>query len=106
MRICVVGGTGNISTGIVRLLIEQGHEVTCFNRGQTPGLHPKAKLIRGDRKADPAAFEQAMQAQKFDAAIDMLCSFPEFAASDLRAFTGVKHFIQCSTVCTYGVDYD
>jgi nucleoside-diphosphate-sugar epimerase len=36
----------------------------------------------------------------------MLCSFPQFAASDLRAFAGVKHFVQCSTVCTYGVDYD
>ena len=106
MRVCVVGGTGNISTGIVRLLIDEGHEVTCFNRGQTPGLHPKAKLIRGDRKADPAGFEAAMQGERFDAAIDMICSFPEFARSDLRAFAGVKHFIQVSTVCTYGVRYD
>ena len=106
MRVCVVGGTGNISTGIVRLLIEQGHEVTCFNRGQTPGLHPEARLIRGDRKADPAGFEAAMRRERFDAAIDMLCSFPQFAASDLRAFPDVGHLIQCSTVCTYGVVYD
>jgi nucleoside-diphosphate-sugar epimerase len=105
MRVCIVGGTGNISTGIVRLLIELRHEVTCFNRGQTPGLHPKAKLIKGDRKEDPAGFEKAIQEQRFDAGIDMLCSFPQFAASSLRAFAGVKHFIQCSTVCTYGVDY-
>ena len=106
MRVCVVGGTGNISTGIVKLLIEQGHEVTCFNRGKTPGLHPKARLITGDRKEDIPGFEKAMQEAKFDWAIDMLCSFPQFAASDIRAFKGVKHFIQCSTVCTYGVDYD
>ena len=106
MRVCVVGGTGNISTGIVRLLVEQGHEVTCFNRGQTPGLHPKAKLLKGDRKADPAGYEQAVREQHFDAGIDMLCSFPEFAASSIRAFAGVKHFIQCSTVCTYGIEYD
>jgi nucleoside-diphosphate-sugar epimerase len=106
MRVCVVGGTGNISTSIVRLLIEQGHEVTCFNRGQTPGLHPKARQICGDRKADPPGFEKAVREQHFDAAIDMLCSFPQFATSDLRAFVGVKHLIHCSTVCTYGLDYD
>jgi nucleoside-diphosphate-sugar epimerase len=106
MRVCVVGGTGNISTGIVQLLIGLGHEVTCFNRGQTPGLHPKAKLLKGDRKADPAGYEKMIQEQRFDWGIDMLCSFPEFAASTIRAFRGVKHFIQCSTVCTYGVDYD
>jgi nucleoside-diphosphate-sugar epimerase len=106
MRVGIVGGTGNISTPIVRLLIDQGHEVTCVNRGKTPGLHPKAKQIVVDRKEDVAGFEKAMREQKFDWAIDMLCSFPQFAASDLRAFAGVKHFIQCSTVCTYGVDYD
>ena len=35
MKICVVGGTGNISTSIVKILLELGHDVTCFNRGQT-----------------------------------------------------------------------
>jgi len=35
MKIGIVGGTGNISQSIVRLLLEQGHEVVCFNRGQT-----------------------------------------------------------------------
>lgn len=106
MRVCVVGGTGNISTPIVALLIEQGHEVTCFNRGVREGLHPQAKSIQGDKKLDRAGYEKVMQEQRFDWAIDMLCATPEDAASDLRAFAGVKHFIQCSTVCTYGVHYD
>ncbi|SVE16459.1 uncharacterized protein METZ01_LOCUS469313, partial [marine metagenome] len=35
MRVCVVGGTGNISTPIVNLLVEIGHEVTCYNRGMS-----------------------------------------------------------------------
>ena len=38
MRVVIVGGTGNISTPIVALLIEQGHEVICFNRGVRDGL--------------------------------------------------------------------
>jgi len=105
MRVCVVGGTGNISTSIVRLLVDVGHEVTIFNRGQTPGAPKGVKTIIGDRK-DRSLFEAAMQAEDFDAAIDMLCFDAEDARSALRAFRGVKHLVYCSTVCTYGVDYD
>ena len=105
MKIGIVGGTGNISTSIVRLLIDQRHEVVCFNRGETAALHPAARLIRGDRR-DRAAFEQAMQAEKFDAAIDMLCFSREDAESSYRAFRGAGYFVHCSTVCTYGIQYD
>ena len=105
MRVCVVGGTGNISTSFVRLLLELGHEVTCFNRGKSPGLPSGAKVIVGDRANEPA-YEAAMQAQKFDAAIDMICFNAAQAASSIRAFRGEKHFVHCSTVCTYGVAYD
>ena len=105
MRVCVVGGTGNISASIVRLLLELGHEVTCFNRGYSGGLPEGAKLIAGDR-LNREAFEDAMQAERFDAAIDMICFGREDALSDIRAFTGVSHFVQVSTVCTYGVEYD
>ncbi len=47
-----------------------------------------------------------MQAEHFDAAIDMICFTREDAESSIRAFRGVSHFVHCSTVCTYGVDYD
>ena len=105
MKICVVGGTGNISTSFVRLLLAQGHDVTCFNRGKRGTVPEGAKVIHGDR-ADRVAFEQSMQAQRFDAAIDMICFTPEDARSDLRAFRGVAHFVQCSTVVTYGLELD
>lgn len=105
MRICAVGGTGNISASIVRLLLELGHAVTCFNRGQTGQLPDGAKLIVGDR-LDRESFEAAMQQERFDAAIDMICFNRDDALSDVRAFRDVSHFVQVSTVCTYGVDYD
>lgn len=105
MKVCIVGGTGNISASIVRLLRETGHDVTLFNRGITPGALEGVRVIRGDRKVR-AGFESAMQAERFDAAIDMICYNADDALSDLRAFKGVKHLVFCSTVCVYGVDYD
>ncbi|HZM21462.1 MAG TPA: NAD-dependent epimerase/dehydratase family protein, partial [Anaerolineales bacterium] len=47
-----------------------------------------------------------MQAEKFDAAIDMICFNAEDAESSVRAFRGVGWFVQTSTTCTYGIKYD
>jgi nucleoside-diphosphate-sugar epimerase len=105
MRVCVVGGTGNISTSIVRLLQQVGHEVTVYNRGQRGPVPAGVKAMVGDRK-DRAAFEALMQGQRFDAAIDMICFDAEDARSTLRAFRDARHVVHCSTVCTYGVQYD
>ena len=105
MKVCVVGGTGNISSAFVPLLLEKGHEVTCYNRGKKGAEPPGVRWIQGDRR-DEAAYEATMQAEKFDAAIDMICFNKEQAASSLRAFRGVQHFVFCSTTCVYGVQYD
>jgi nucleoside-diphosphate-sugar epimerase len=105
MNVCVVGGTGNISTSIVRLLLEAGHEVTCFNRGRSGALPDGVRRIAGDRK-DREAFERVLRAENFDAAIDMICFTKEDALSSLRAFPDVAHFVHCSTVATHGIQYD
>ena len=39
MKVLFIGGTGNISTSIVRLLLQLGHDVTCINRGKGDGLY-------------------------------------------------------------------
>ncbi|NLD87141.1 MAG: NAD-dependent epimerase/dehydratase family protein [Clostridiales bacterium] len=105
MRVVIIGGTGNISTSIVRVLLEKGHDVTCFNRGKSGTLPEGVRQIIGDRY-DRESFEKTMQAEKFDGAIDMICFNAEDAESDVRAFQSVGHFVFCSTTCTYGVDYD
>ena len=105
MKVCIVGGTGNISTSIVRELLVLGHEVVCYNRGQGVPPPDGVRVIKGDRQ-QREEFERVMQAEAFDAAIDMISFTKEDAASSLRAFRGVGHFIHCSTVCTYGLDYD
>lgn len=110
MKVCIVGGTGNISTSFIPRLLDHGHEVTLFNRGQSKppngyALPKSVRVMQGDRK-ERAAFEAAMQGERFDYAIDMICFNRDDALSSIRAFRGVKHFVQCSTVCTYGVHYD
>ena len=105
MKICVIGGTGNISSAFIPLLLEKGHEVTCYNRGISSSVLPGAKLIKGDRN-NRAEFERVIQEQKFDAAIDMICFNKEDAASSIRAFRGVQQFVFTSTVCVYGLQYD
>ncbi len=55
MRVCVVGGTGNISTGIVKALLAFGHEVSVFTRGQRESRLPDGvRYLHGDRKDRPS----------------------------------------------------
>jgi nucleoside-diphosphate-sugar epimerase len=105
MHVGVIGGTGHISTSIVRVLLAQGHAVTCVNRGLRGAVAPGARLVRGDRRAR-AAFERTLQAERCDAVIDMLCFTRADALSSLRAYRNVSHVVQCSTVCTYGITDD
>ena len=103
MKVLVIGGTGNISRRIVSALLNRNHQVTIFNRGQHPDSPPEeVETIIGDRK-QRARFEQTMKANIFDVVIDMISFNEEDAASAIRAFEGrIQHFIQCSTVMTYG----
>jgi nucleoside-diphosphate-sugar epimerase len=106
MRVLIIGGTGLISTGIVKHLHARGDaEVTMFNRGQRENViaSGEVRTITGDRN-DFAAFEARFaNGEKFDVIIDMICFTPQQAQSDVRAFDGrCRHFIFCSTVCTYG----
>ncbi len=106
MKILVIGGTGNISRGIVRRALDVGHDVAVFTRGTNlDAPDPGVRHIIGDRK-DRAAFESKLSAERFDAVFDMISFTEDDAASALRAFRGrVEHFVHCSTVMTYGVPF-
>lgn len=103
MKILILGGTGLISTAITRELLQQGADVTLFNRGQTEDRTPDgAKSIHGDRNDFPAFEQQMAEAGQFDCVLDMICFRPDQAESAIRAFKGrTGHFIFCSTVDVY-----
>jgi len=102
MKVLIVGGTGLISAGITRQLVERGDEVVLYNRGQREAEIPEVERITGDRN-DFARFEaQVAEAGPFDAAIDMICFEPAQAESAVRAFRDqVKQYVFCSTVDVY-----
>ena len=103
MKTLVIGGTGNISRGIVAALQNRNHEVVLFNRGQhADPPPPDVRVIHGDRK-NREDFEAKVSAENWDAVIDMISFNADDAASALRACQGrVGHFVHCSTVMTYG----
>ncbi|MCU0550818.1 MAG: NAD-dependent epimerase/dehydratase family protein, partial [Leptolyngbya sp. Prado105] len=49
MRILIMGGTRFIGVYLTKLLVEQGHEVTLFNRGNKPAPVAGVKQVTGDR---------------------------------------------------------
>ncbi len=102
MKVLILGGTGLISTGIVKHLLARKANISILNRAQRENtLPPEITQITADR-SDFSALESAAS-QNFDVVIDMICFNPDQAEADLRAFTQrCHHFIFCSTVCTYG----
>jgi len=40
MKILIIGGIGNISTAITRILVERGDDVTLYNRAKTDAQIP------------------------------------------------------------------
>jgi 2'-hydroxyisoflavone reductase len=53
MRILVIGGTRFLGRTLVETALEQGHELTLFNRGQTnPELFLGVEKLRGERDGD------------------------------------------------------
>ncbi|MDJ1433254.1 NAD-dependent epimerase/dehydratase family protein [Halostagnicola sp. A-GB9-2] len=98
MDVLVIGGTGLISTGIVRQLVAAGHGVTAYHRGETTTPLPDSvEHVYGDR-TDYDVFETRMADIEVDCVIDMVCFRPADARSAIRAFEGrIEQFVLCST---------
>ncbi|MGF1460895.1 MAG: NAD-dependent epimerase/dehydratase family protein [Leptolyngbyaceae cyanobacterium] len=69
MRVLVMGGTRFVGVYLTKLLVNQGHEVVLFNRGNKPAPVETVKTICGDRK-DADQLKAALSNEKFDAIFD------------------------------------
>ncbi|MDZ8185857.1 MAG: NAD-dependent epimerase/dehydratase family protein [Nostoc sp. ChiSLP02] len=70
MRILIMGGTRFIGVYLTQLLVEQGHEVVLFNRGNrpAPSLQGVGQII-GDR-TDTTQLKAKLSQENFDAIFD------------------------------------
>jgi nucleoside-diphosphate-sugar epimerase len=104
MQLLIIGGTGNISTPITKMLQGKGHDITLFNNDQKwpEWLLHEVRVITGNRKDLPLFKDQIFKNGNFDCVIDMICFEPEDAGNDIAIFQGrTKQFIFCSTVDVY-----
>jgi len=102
MRALIIGGTRNLGPSIVAALIECGHQVSVFNRGQTAdNLPPQVERLRGDRTV-PGQLAAAVGPRTFDLVVDTTLYNGSEALDALKLFSGrVGRYIFLSTGQVY-----
>ena len=101
MHILILGGTGTMSTWMVRELLTMGRRVTVLNRGRSPGLPAGVECLVADRH-DPKELAAVLAGRRFDATVDMICFDADQARMLVEALPGCGHLVMCSTVCALG----
>ncbi|MFD1413413.1 NAD-dependent epimerase/dehydratase family protein [Oceanobacillus jeddahense] len=88
MRILIIGGTKFIGPHVVRLLLEEGHELTLFHRGKTSlNLSKSIQHIYGDRN-ELDQHSSILQKIKADVVLDMIPYSKKDAETVIKVFSG------------------
>ena len=101
MRVLIMGGTRFIGVYLTKILVEQGHEVVLFNRGNKPAPVEGVQQIQGDRK-DAAQLKAKLANERFDAIFDNNGRESHDTQPLAEIFQGkVKHFVYVSSAGVY-----
>jgi nucleoside-diphosphate-sugar epimerase len=103
VKILIIGGTGLISSSIVRRLLARGDDVTVVNRAvSTRPLPDGVTRIVADRH-DLGTFESAIAGgAPWDVVIDMVCYHPDEAEAIARILPGrTRQYVMTSTIDVY-----
>ena len=82
LKVLILGGTGQTGPHLVRALLDGGHEITLFNRGnRSEDLFPDVECLIGDRTPEPgdglARLQEAVAAgRRWDVCIDIWPQIP------------------------------
>ncbi len=108
LKVLVLGGTGQTGPHLIRELLDRGHTVTMFNRGnRSEDLFPDLECLVGDRALDAEDGLAALEAEiaggrTWDLCIDIWPHIPrivENTATLLR--NNVGHFMYVSSISVY-----
>ncbi|THV42478.1 SDR family oxidoreductase [Glycomyces buryatensis] len=89
LSVLVIGGTGRISTSVVREAVRQGMDVTVLNRSRTSErvLPEEVTRLTAD-VSDPQAVRDVVGDQEFDAVVNWVNFTPEQVKRDIDLFGG------------------
>ena len=88
MKILFVGGTGNISSTLSRLVVERGHELHLLNRGKSH-KHPLPAGVRViAHDVHGGAFPEALRGARYDVVVNWIAFLPSDIERDLAWFSG------------------
>lgn len=99
----VLGGTRFLGPAIVRSALEDGWEVTLFNRGKSnPELFAELEQLRGDRDPEVGDGLKALKGRHFDAVIDTSGYIPRHVEASARLLADhVGQYVFVSSVSAY-----
>ncbi len=102
MKVLVMGGTRFNGRALVNELVRHDHEVTVFNRGQTPGELPdNVERLYGDRR-DYKNLTETLRGREFDCVQDISGVRPEDVKGLLAALDDrFGHYIFPSSTVIY-----
>lgn len=101
MKVLFIGGTGNISTSVSKLAVEQGIDLYHLNRGKTKSDVTGVKTINGDiYKIDET--KKALESHDWDVVVNWIAFTPEHVKNDIELFRGkTKQYIFISSASIY-----
>ena len=100
MKALIIGGTGTISSAVVRRLIEKKWEVYVMNRG-TKALPDGAISVIADINEEEYVAEK-IKDMNFDVVCEFIGFVPSQVERDYRLFAGkTNHYIYISSASAY-----
>jgi 2'-hydroxyisoflavone reductase len=108
LKVLILGGTGQTGPHLIRELLDRGHTVTMFNRGnRSEDLFPNVECLIGDREPGAENGLAALHAEldkgrRWDICIDIWPHIPkivETTAALLKDHVG--HFMYVSSISVY-----
>ncbi|MBO4412390.1 MAG: NAD-dependent epimerase/dehydratase family protein, partial [Lachnospiraceae bacterium] len=90
LKVLLVGGTGTISTGVQKVIVEErGYELYILNRGNSVArMRPEAHSLIADY-TDEAAVKAAIEGYHFDTVVDFRIQGVADMEKAVRIFDGV-----------------
>jgi len=100
MRVLIMGGTRFIGVYLTQVLLDQGHEVVLYNRGNKPAP-AGVKVIKGDRQ-NSTQLKENLSGESFDAIFDNNGRELSDTQPLVELFKDkIKHFVYVSSAGVY-----